>query len=132
MRGGSLSLINQLDSSTATDIHNAAHQVVTAVAAGATVHDFVTVTRQPGKPTPSGNVTFDLFLNGTCARCPGGDARANVALGAGGQVDATGFAVHGATRPGIRLPGDTIRATRRYTASVGACEPLRWWTRTSR
>src|SRR5258705_8080136 len=36
-----------LGSSVATAIHNAAHQVVTTVEAGGTVHDFVTVTGQP-------------------------------------------------------------------------------------
>ena len=46
----SLALIQQLGSSTATDIHNAAHQVVTSVPLGSTVHDFVTVTGQPGPP----------------------------------------------------------------------------------
>src|SRR5580765_1973558 len=52
----SLSLIQQLASSTTTDIHNAAHQTVTTVAAGSTVHDFVTVNGQGGQPAPTGNV----------------------------------------------------------------------------
>src|SRR5206468_2365250 len=41
-----------------TDIHNASHQVVTAVASGAMVHDFITVTGPS-----SGNVTVDWFTN---------------------------------------------------------------------
>src|SRR4051812_21686617 len=67
---GSSSVVNQLPSSTATDIHNAAHQAVTVVAAGTTVHDFVTVTGQPGSPNPGGNVNIDWFTNGTCDGAP--------------------------------------------------------------
>ena len=37
----------KLASKTATDVHDAQHQVVTTVAAGAVVHDLVTVTGQP-------------------------------------------------------------------------------------
>ena len=47
---GSSAFINKLVSSTATDIHNAAHQAVTVVEARSTVHDFVTATGQPGEP----------------------------------------------------------------------------------
>ena len=43
--------INPLDTTTVTHIHNAAHQVVTASRWGSTVHDFVTVTGQPGRRT---------------------------------------------------------------------------------
>ena len=57
----SLSLIQQLTTTTATDIHNATHQTVTTVAVGTTVHDFVTVTGQPGQPVPTGNVNIDWF-----------------------------------------------------------------------
>src|SRR5215212_8578416 len=58
----SLTLVQKLPSETATDIHNAQHQVVTAVAAGSTVHDFVTVT-SAGNAPPGGNVAVDWFLN---------------------------------------------------------------------
>ena len=54
----------------ATDIHNAAHQPVLTVEAGSTVHDFVTVSGQPGSPNPTGTVTVNWFLNGTCAGSP--------------------------------------------------------------
>src|SRR6476646_1725071 len=87
---GSSSDINQLPSSTATDIHNAAHAVVTTVAVGTNVHDFVTVTGQPGSPNPTGNVTVDWFLNGTCDGSPAVNS-GPIALGPGGTVDATGF-----------------------------------------
>src|SRR6266511_2254695 len=62
-----LSASQLLVSHTGTDVHNAAHQVVTAVDADTTVHDFVTVTGQPGQPVPSGNVTIEIYGNGTCA-----------------------------------------------------------------
>src|SRR5207244_9663901 len=67
---GSSALVEKLSSSTATDIHNANHTVVTSVAVGTTVHDFVTVTGPPNRPVPSGNVDIDWFLNGTCAGTP--------------------------------------------------------------
>src|SRR5262249_34682740 len=87
---GSSSLITQLSSSTATAIHNAAHAVVTSVAAGTEVHDFVTVTGVAGQPAPSGNVTIDWFTNSGCSGAPAVTS-APIALGAGGTVDATGF-----------------------------------------
>ncbi len=67
---GSSALVNKLVSSTATDIHDAAHQTVTLVEARSTVHDFVSATGQPGKPLPSGNVNIDWFLNGDCSGAP--------------------------------------------------------------
>ena len=119
---GSSSLIVQLASSTATQIHNAAHQVVTAVAAGTPVHDSVTVTGQPGQPNPTGNVTIDWFTNNTCAGNPAASS-GNVALDASGQVDATGFTQTpgGAGFFGFRA---TYLGDATYTGSVGACEPL--------
>ena len=62
---GSSALVQKLQTATATDIHNAAHQTVTVVEARSTVHDFVTVTGQPNNPLPTGNVNIDWFLNGT-------------------------------------------------------------------
>ena len=92
---------------------------MTAVEAGATVHDSVTVTGAAA--TPSGNVTFDWFTNGTCAGAPASTS-ANVAL-ANGQADATGFAKGplAAGRYAFRAHylGDT-----EYVAGAGPCEPL--------
>jgi len=119
---GSSSLVDQLGSSTATDIHNAAHQTVTVVGTGTTVHDFVTVTGQPGSPNPSGNVTIDWFLNGDCTGAPVANS-GNIALAAGGTVDATGFAftVNTAGHRAFRAHylGDAT-----YAGSDGPCEPL--------
>src|SRR5215217_6835735 len=118
----SLTVVQQLTSATATNIHNAAHQIVTAVAAGATVHDVVTVTGEAGKPTPTGNVTFQWFMNNTCT----GTAAAtsgNVVLDGSGQADATAFP-QGPLAPGLYGFKATYLGDATYTGSVGACEPL--------
>src|SRR5262249_506609 len=87
---GSSSLVNQLPSVTATPIHNAAHRVVTTVGAGATVHDFVSVSGGAGNPFPTGTVTVSWFTNGTCAN--GAAATSAVTpLGPSGTVDVTAF-----------------------------------------
>jgi hypothetical protein len=118
----SLATVTQLSSSTATDIHNAAHQVVTTVEVGSTVHDFVTVTGEAGKPNPSGNVTIDWFLNATC-EAPAATTSAPIALDAAGQVDATGFAFTVMT-PGMRAFRAHYAGDAAYAGSDGPCEPL--------
>src|SRR5262249_49348461 len=50
---GSSALINNPTTNTTTAIHDAAHATVTTVEVGTTVHDFVTVSGQPGLPTPT-------------------------------------------------------------------------------
>ena len=118
---GSSSAISQLGSSTATDIHNAAHQVVTTVAAGSTVHDFVTVSGQPGSPNPTGKVTLNWFLNGTCTGAPA--ASKDETLAADGTVDATDFPFT-VNSAGHRAFQATYQGDATYTGSTGACEPL--------
>jgi len=118
----SQTVVSQLASSTSTDIHNAAHAVVTAVAAGSIVHDFVTVTGIPGNPPPTGNVTLDWFTNDQCAGPPAATS-GPIALGAGGTVDATGFS-QGPLAAGkfsflAHYAGDGT-----YVGSDGPCEPL--------
>src|SRR5262249_18523134 len=107
-------------------IHNAQHQIVTAVRAGTTVHDFVTVTGQPGQPAPTGNVTVDWFTNNTCTGNPVANSGPVGPLAVGAPptatFDATGFTF---TRPPgacafrAHYLGDPV-----YTASDGGCEPL--------
>ena len=102
-----------------TDIHKADHSVVTSVPAGTTVHDKATVTG--GLGTPTGDVTFKWFTNGTCA----GTAAATSSTFAlsGGSVDGTTFtqtpAVSGAFSFQAVYGGDSV-----YNGSTGACEPL--------
>ena len=112
----------QLESTTATQIHNAAHQVVTTVEAGSIVHDFVTVTGQPNQPTPTGDVIVDWFTNGTCSGEVPAASSGNEPL-VNGQVDATNFSqgplATGSFSFRARYLGDNT-----YSPSVGDCEPL--------
>jgi hypothetical protein len=72
--------ISAVTTATTTDIHNASHNVVTAVEKGTTVHDFVSVTAAAGNPPPSGNVTIDWFLNGTCTGQPQANSGTTLAV----------------------------------------------------
>jgi uncharacterized repeat protein (TIGR01451 family) len=103
-----------------TSIHNTVHGIVTAVEASSTVHDFVSVVGSAG--TPSGSVTLDWFMNGTCSGAPA-TTSAPLALNASGQLDATSFprGPLGAGMFGFRAhyAGNTI-----YVAGDGPCEPL--------
>ena len=106
-------------STTATAVHDAAHSVVTAVAAGSTVHDSVTV--GGGGPAPTGTVAIDWFTNGTCSGLAAATS-APIALVAS-AVDATGFA-EGPLAAGsygflAHYAGDST-----YAPSDGSCEPL--------
>src|SRR4051812_7038450 len=110
-----------LPSSTATQIHNPAHQIVTVMETGTTVHDFVAVTGQAGSPVPTGNVNVDWFLNGTCTGAPAANSGIVGPLNASGQFDATGFAftVNSAGFRGFR--GHYV-GNGTYAASDGPCE----------
>src|SRR5262249_15483733 len=68
----SQTVIEPIKSETKTTIHDAAHNPVTAVPVGSTVHDLVTVTGEerpgvPMQPAPTGNVNVDWFTNGGCS-----------------------------------------------------------------
>jgi len=116
-----VSTVTKLDSATATSIHNAAHQVVTAVERGSTVHDFVTVTGSG--PTPTGDVTVDWFLNGTCTGAPQANS-GNIALDGTGRADATAFAFT-VNNPGLRaFKAHYLGNAGVSNASDGAGEPL--------
>jgi uncharacterized repeat protein (TIGR01451 family) len=119
---GSATIVQQLASSTATQIHDAAHNDVTVVAAGSVVHDFVTVTGQPGAAVPTGNVTVDFFSGDQCVGAPVATS-SPISLDAKGTVDATGFA-QGPVSAGFygfqaHYAGDST-----YAPSDGACEAL--------
>ena len=93
---GAATDVNPIPTSTTTAIHNnAGGGVVTSVAAGTTVHDFVTVTGVPGEPGPPGTVRVDWFTNGTCAGVPPAASKTETLVpDAGGgfsTVDATDF-----------------------------------------
>ena len=122
---GSQTVVQQLPSTTTTTIHDGGHNPVTTVAAGTTVHDFVKVDGGGGNPVPSGNVSIDWFLNGTCTGAPAANS-GPIALNAAGELDATGFAftVNTAGARGFlaHYLGDAANPT--YTPSDGSCEPL--------
>ena len=111
--------VQQLGSSTATQIHNAAHQVVTSATPGDVVHDFVTVTGQSGKPNPTGNVLVERFANTGCTGTAANST--TVPLDASGQADATGFSVTVSDPIAFRA---TYLGDGTYAGSTGACEPL--------
>jgi hypothetical protein len=111
----------QLTPNVSTVIHNASHQVVTAVETGSTVHDFVSVTGAAA--TPGGNVTIDWFTTNTCSGTADSTS-GNVALDASGHADATGFP-QGPLAAGLygfeaHYAGDAT-----YVPADGVCEPLR-------
>ena len=119
---GSETSVTQLASTTATQIHNAAHQVVTApIAPGTNVHDFVSVSGQAGSPTPTGNVTIDWFLNGSCSGAPAATS-SPFALNAAGEVDATTF--NFTVSVGQRAFMAHYAGNGTYTASNGPCESV--------
>jgi hypothetical protein len=119
----SSALVDRLSSSTTTAIHDVAHQTVTTVEAGTTVHDFITVTGQPSRPLPSGNVTVDFFMNQTCSGSPAANS-GNVALDGSGQADAVLFA-RGPLAGGFSAFQATYAGDGTYAGSTGACEALR-------
>src|SRR6266542_4596133 len=104
-----------------TAIHNPAHQVVTTVPVGTTVHDSVSVVDPYAFGIPTGTVTFSWFLNGTCT-LPAA-ATDTQTLDAGGNFDDTAFAFTPASA-GLfafraHYDGDT-----NFTVADSPCEPL--------
>jgi uncharacterized repeat protein (TIGR01451 family) len=106
-----------------TAIHNSAHQAVTAVELGKTVHDSVSVSGAGG--TPTGSVTFDWFANGSCTGAPASTSSAVAISGSGTTAiaDATGFpqtpSSAGAYSFEAHYPGSAT-----YAAADGPCESL--------
>jgi Ca2+-binding RTX toxin-like protein len=110
-------------SSVTTVIHNAAHQVITEMVAGETVHDFVRVTGPGSVPTSTGNVTIDWFLNGNCTGDPEATNDEPISLAADGSVDAIGFAFL-LTSGGSRAFCAHYQGDATHAGSDGACESL--------
>ena len=108
-----------------TDIHNAAHSVVTSVPVGTTVHDQATVTKKAGTPAatpaPTGTVTFRWFTNGTCSASPA--ATSTIALPGSGIADNTGF-TQTPSSTGLFAFNATYNGDPNYPARTSACEPL--------
>jgi hypothetical protein len=102
-----------------TTIHNAAHEAVTAVALGSTVHDSVAVTGSAG--TATGNVTFDFFNSGDCSGDPAATS-GSFALSSG-SVDATTF-TQGPLAAGSYSFKAHYGGGGNYAAGDSDCEPL--------
>jgi len=113
---------NWAGSTARTDIHNAAHQVITAAVPGDVVHDKVFVERAAGTPAavpnPTGTVTFNRYDTIDCSGPAG--AQAGVALAADGTAESANFTV-GQNSISYRAvySGDS-----NYPSATGACEPL--------
>jgi hypothetical protein len=56
------SVVNKANSSTATLIHDADHNVILSAPIGSVVHDRAAVTGTAAGGTPTGNVTFTVYL----------------------------------------------------------------------
>src|SRR5262249_6177564 len=124
-----------IHSETKTTIHDAAHNPVTAVAVGSTVHDLVTVTGEerpgvPMQPAPTGNVNVDWFTNGECSGTPAANSGsigplAPTGMGLVSTFDATGFAQGPLNTAGLFSFKGHYEGGGPYAPSVGECEPLK-------
>jgi len=112
--------VGKASSTTSTAIHDAAHNVVTSVTLGSTVHDQATVSGS-GFGTPTGSVTFSFYT--ASDQCTG------TSVGAGTvALDASGVA-HPSTSQGPLAAGSysfqaTYSGDANYNGSTSACEPL--------
>ena len=110
------------DDTVRTDIHNAAHAVVTTVQAGTVVHDNVQVTRTAGTPAgvpnPTGSVVFHRYAT---IDCTGTAVDQTVALTSGNPSTAESDSFAPTANMSYRADygGDA-----NYPARQGACEPL--------
>lgn len=108
----------------ATKVHDADHKVVTSVELDAAVHAFVSVTGAAG--TPTGTVTVNAYLDGTCTV---GTLEPHSATLVNGSIDVTSFPVSFSTgsNDGSVLSQDygfrvTYGGDAHYAAAVGPCE----------
>src|SRR5262249_5303067 len=76
----------------------------------------------PASP-PTGNVTVDWFLNGTCEGAPQANSGSIGPINANGDFDATGFPQTPAS-PGLYAFKAHYLGDLEYTPSDGPCEPL--------
>lgn len=100
----------------ATNIHSAAHAVITDAPIGSIVHDNATVTGESGGPAPTGNVVFNLYPNSTCASAT--TSAEVVALS--GNTESSGVVV-----PNTGLSYKAYyQGNGNYTPAMGLCESL--------
>jgi hypothetical protein len=110
----------QLNANVRTDVHNAAHGVITTAQAGDVVHDKAFVTKAPGTPAaapnPTGTVTFHRY---TSLNCSGAAVDQTVPLAADGTAESGTFTFTSDMSYRAVYSGDA-----NYPAATGACEPL--------
>jgi hypothetical protein len=108
------------DDAVRTDVHDANHNVVTAVDAGTSVHDKAFVTRTAGTPAgvpdPTGNVVFHRY---STIDCTGTAVDQTVTLAADGTAETSSFTATANMSYKASYSGDA-----NYPARDGACEPL--------
>jgi len=108
------------DDTVRTDVHNAAHAVITTANAGDIVHDKVFVAKTAGTPAavpnPTGNVVFHRFAT---LNCTSASVDQTVALAADGTAESSSFTTTGDMSYQAEYLGDA-----NYPAHTGACEPL--------
>jgi uncharacterized repeat protein (TIGR01451 family) len=112
--------VGKAPSTTVTEIHDAAHQVVTAVALGSTVHDQATVSSPSDSFPITGTVAFRFYSTSDCSDdgVDSGTAPVN-ANGVAHPSDAQGPLAAGSYGFKATYSGDA-----NYDGSTGACEPL--------
>jgi hypothetical protein len=108
------------DDTVRTDVHDAAHNVITQANSGDIVHDKVFVEKAAGTPAavpnPSGNVVFHRY---DTINCTGPSTDETVPLAADGTAESSTFTVTGDISYKASYSGDA-----NYPAHDGACEPL--------
>ena len=110
---------DKLGSSTATDIHNAAHAVVLHAPIGSTVHDSATVSGTAAGGVPTGTVDFTVYATNSCDG-QGSPAGTDVPLVAG-VAHPSSTAVVGSAGLAFKAHYD---GSATYDTSDGPCEPL--------
>jgi len=111
--------VNKADTSTATEIHDASHNVVTTMLPGTTVHDKATVTSANTSFAIGGTVTFTWYTNASCSGTGTAAGTVNVVNGvAHPSTSFTPMAIGGYSFK-AHFNGDG-----NFKTSDGPCEPL--------
>lgn len=113
--------IEKADLRLSTEIHNAAHEIVTSVPLGSIIHDQANVGGIVGGFDPSGDVSFTFFENGECAP-EGADAGSVEIISGAAQPHPSsdkGPLSAGSYSFRASYPGDD-----NYNDAISDCEPL--------